>query len=132
MRAWWSQLFVPQNETNLRSRYDCSLLCLELPIQNTASWPPVFLSLRIDRAAYRTMGADGALHFDLGSALGGGMSAANELIRELTCKRSGPGNETRTLQKRPPVHRREHRPDEAAETWTSCSGATERAVWRLG
>src|ERR1700745_760567 len=50
MRAWWSQLLVPQNETNLRSRYDCSLLCLELPIQNTASGPPFSLSLRIARS----------------------------------------------------------------------------------
>src|SRR5690242_21510928 len=32
-------LFVPKYDTNLRSRYDCSLLCLELPIQNTASGP---------------------------------------------------------------------------------------------
>src|SRR5204863_9020413 len=47
MRAWWSQLLLPQNDTNLRSRYDCSLLCLELPIQNTASGPPFSLSLRI-------------------------------------------------------------------------------------
>src|SRR5215813_8184149 len=47
MRAWWSQLFVPQKETNFRSRYDCSLLCLELPTQNTASGPPFSLSLRI-------------------------------------------------------------------------------------
>src|SRR6201981_1399176 len=47
MRAWWSQLLVPQKDTNLRSRYDCSLLCLELPIQNTASGPPLSLSLRI-------------------------------------------------------------------------------------
>src|ERR1700746_295112 len=47
MRAWWSQLLVPQKETNLRSRYACSLLCLELPIQNTASGPPFSLSLRI-------------------------------------------------------------------------------------
>src|SRR5215469_15795259 len=39
-------LLVPKNDTNLRSRYDCSLLCLELPIQNTASGPP-FGSLRI-------------------------------------------------------------------------------------
>src|SRR5215470_17521857 len=47
MRAWWSQLLVPQKDTNLRSMYDCSLLCLELPIQNTASGPPFSLSLRI-------------------------------------------------------------------------------------
>src|SRR5690349_14574093 len=39
MRAWWSMLFVPKYETNLRSRYDCSLLCFELPTQNTASGP---------------------------------------------------------------------------------------------
>src|SRR5262249_52029219 len=36
-----------QKETNLRNRYDCSLLCLELPIQNTASGPPFSLSLRM-------------------------------------------------------------------------------------
>jgi hypothetical protein len=47
MRAWWSMLFVPKYETNLRSRYDCSLLCLELPTQNTASGPD---SLRIARS----------------------------------------------------------------------------------
>src|SRR5271157_5172357 len=47
MRAWWSQLLVPQKDTNLRSRYACSLLCLELPIQNTASGPPFTLSSRI-------------------------------------------------------------------------------------
>ena len=35
---------VPKNDTNLRSRYDCSLLCLDEPTQNTASGP---LSLRI-------------------------------------------------------------------------------------
>ena len=43
MRAWWSQLFEPHIETNLRSRYACSLLCLDEPTQNTASGP---LSLR--------------------------------------------------------------------------------------
>src|SRR5215471_18497135 len=37
-------LFVPKNDTNLRIRYDCSLLCFELPTQNTASGPD---SLRI-------------------------------------------------------------------------------------
>src|SRR5580693_2111749 len=47
MRAWWSQLLVPQKDTNLRSRYACSLLCLELPTQNTASGPPFALSLRM-------------------------------------------------------------------------------------
>src|SRR6478752_8873487 len=39
MRAWWSQLLLPKYETNLRNRYDCSLLCFELPTQNTASGP---------------------------------------------------------------------------------------------
>src|SRR4030095_2741724 len=42
MRAWWSQLFVPQNETNLRKRYACSLLCLELPTQKIESGPDSF------------------------------------------------------------------------------------------
>src|SRR6266542_3090590 len=31
MRAWWSQLFEPKNDTNLRIRYDCSFECFELP-----------------------------------------------------------------------------------------------------
>src|SRR3954463_10026470 len=44
MRAWWSVLFVPKSRTHLHSRYDCSLLCLEEPIQNVASGP---LSFRI-------------------------------------------------------------------------------------
>src|SRR6478609_7522621 len=44
MRAWWSQLLLPKYDTNLRNRYDCSLLCFELPTQNTASGPD---SLRI-------------------------------------------------------------------------------------
>src|SRR6478609_11591198 len=43
MRAWWSMLFVPNMETNLRSKYDCSLLCLDEPIQNVASGPDSFL-----------------------------------------------------------------------------------------
>src|SRR6185295_144028 len=44
MRAWWSVLFVPQRRTHLHSNSDCSLLCLEDPITNSASGP---LSLRI-------------------------------------------------------------------------------------
>src|SRR5258706_11164392 len=36
-------LLVPKNDTNLRSRYDCSLLCLEEPIQKVASGPLSFL-----------------------------------------------------------------------------------------
>src|SRR6185503_4009000 len=43
MRAWWSMLFVPKNDTNLPNRYDCSLLCFEEPIQNVASAPDSFL-----------------------------------------------------------------------------------------
>src|SRR4051812_1021789 len=39
MRAWWSQLLLPQSDTNLRIRYDCSLLCFDEPTQNTASGP---------------------------------------------------------------------------------------------
>src|SRR5687768_2543120 len=36
-------LFVPNIDTNLRRRYDCSLLCLDEPIQNVASGPDSFL-----------------------------------------------------------------------------------------
>src|SRR3990172_4039618 len=39
MRAWWSQLLVPQSETNFRSSCDCSLLCLDEPTKYAASWP---------------------------------------------------------------------------------------------
>src|SRR5919106_4635486 len=39
-------LFVPNIDTNLRSRYDCSLLCLEEPIQNVASAVDSFLICR--------------------------------------------------------------------------------------
>src|SRR5512140_1504298 len=46
MRAWWSQLLLPPRLTNLRSRYDCSLLCLDEPIQYIASGP---LALRRSR-----------------------------------------------------------------------------------
>src|ERR1700730_1886678 len=35
-------LLVPKNDTNLRIRYACSLLCFELPTQNTASAPDSF------------------------------------------------------------------------------------------
>src|SRR2546427_578858 len=47
MRAWWSVLFVPQSRTHLHRSCDCSLLCLEEPITNSASGPPFSLSLRI-------------------------------------------------------------------------------------
>src|SRR5437899_3114118 len=36
-------LFVPKNDTNFRSRYDCSLLCFELPTQKIESGPDSFL-----------------------------------------------------------------------------------------
>src|SRR5688572_22596272 len=36
-------LFVPNMETNLRNSIDCSLLCLDEPIQNVASAPSFFL-----------------------------------------------------------------------------------------
>src|SRR5476651_1025618 len=36
-------LLVPKNDTNLRNKYDCSLLCLLDPIQNVASGPLSFL-----------------------------------------------------------------------------------------
>src|SRR5690349_5189201 len=39
-------LFVPNIDTNLRKRYDCSLLCLDEPIQNVASGPDSFLMSR--------------------------------------------------------------------------------------
>ena len=47
IRAWWSQLLVPKNDTNLRIRYDCSLLCFERPTQKIASGPDSFLIARI-------------------------------------------------------------------------------------
>src|SRR6266705_2927977 len=37
-------LLVPKNDTNLRIRYACSLLCFELPTQNTESGPDSFRS----------------------------------------------------------------------------------------
>ena len=43
MRAWWSMLLVPKNDTNLRSKYACSLLCLLEPTQKVASGPLSFL-----------------------------------------------------------------------------------------
>src|SRR5437660_8745037 len=36
-------LLVPKNDTNFRSRYDCSLLCFELPTQKIESGPDSFL-----------------------------------------------------------------------------------------
>src|SRR6187549_526492 len=42
MRAWWSQLLLPQRVIHLRSRYDCSLLCFDEPTTKTESGPLVF------------------------------------------------------------------------------------------
>ena len=39
MRAWWSQLLLPQKLTNLRIRYACSLLCLDEPTRRPQSGP---------------------------------------------------------------------------------------------
>ena len=55
-----------------------------------------------------------------GGAFGGGVGLADQVERQLAGERPGPGDETRTLQKRPPIHRREL-PGEAAESWTSCA-----------
>src|SRR5882672_7628039 len=44
MRAWWSVLLVPKRRTHLHIRYDCSLLCLDEPMNISASGPD---SLRI-------------------------------------------------------------------------------------
>src|SRR3981189_976660 len=47
MRAWWSVLLLPQSRAHLHSREACSLLCLDEPMRNSASGPPLFLSSRI-------------------------------------------------------------------------------------
>src|SRR5678815_737352 len=47
MRAWWSQLLLPHRLTHLRSRYDCSLLCLDEPTRNIESGPLCFFSSSI-------------------------------------------------------------------------------------
>src|SRR5437667_2093735 len=39
MRAWWSQLLLPQKLTHLRNRYDCSLLCFDEPTMKIESGP---------------------------------------------------------------------------------------------
>ena len=70
----------------------------------------------VDRAADRAMRADGALHFGLGGlAFLLRLGLADGAIGKLACERPGPGNETRALQKRPPVHRRILSSDEAAK-----------------
>src|SRR5262245_39974325 len=39
MRAWWSQLLLPQRLIHLRNRYDCSLLCFDEPTMKIESTP---------------------------------------------------------------------------------------------
>src|SRR5208282_248175 len=84
----------------------------------------------VDRAANRAVRAYGAL--DLGVAwrcLRGGVGLADDAKRKLAGERSGPGNQARALQKRPPIHRRNLGSGVAAETWTSCRGALWRATF---
>ncbi len=197
MRAWWSMLFVPKNDTNLRIRYDCSLLCLELPTQNTASGPDSFLiasrrsptsliawshgifchlpltsfigdfsrcefscmpcsrteaplaqcaprlsgesntgSCRIQTPFSTTASTEQPTEQCVHTvrltstlrrcAVGCRVGLADHVVRQLAGERPGPGDETRTLQKRPPVHRRELGSGEAAETWTGCRDAFGR------
>src|SRR3982750_908737 len=47
MRAWGSQLLLPQRLIHLRSRYDCSLLCFDEPTTNSESGPLCFFSSSI-------------------------------------------------------------------------------------
>src|SRR5678815_5419806 len=47
MRAWWSQLLLPHRLIHLRSKYACSLLCLEEPTRKSESGPLCFFSSSI-------------------------------------------------------------------------------------
>jgi hypothetical protein len=77
------------------------------------------------------MGADRALD-DGFASFAFSLGFAHEVERQLAGERPGPGNETRTLQKRPPIHCRSRSSGKAAETWTSCAGAFRDAVLRFG
>src|SRR5438876_13788 len=90
-------------------------------------YPHAVLDHRVDRAADRAVGAHRALDFDLAGSFAGGVGLADHAIRKLTGERSGPGDETRTLQKRPPIHRGKLGSRVTAKTWTSCRGALSRA-----
>jgi hypothetical protein len=77
--------------------------------------------------------ADGSLDFHLRRIpVGGRVGLADQVEGNLAGERSGPGDETRTLQKRPPVHRRESSSCDAAETWTSCAGGVGRTIVYFG
>ncbi len=66
MRAWWSQLLVPQKAANLRCRYEPSLLALEEPHQNTASGPDLSRMLSI-RSPISSMAWSQLMRFHLPS-----------------------------------------------------------------
>src|SRR6185369_13042688 len=70
------------------------------------------------RAADGAVGADGALHFGRDGGVLGSLGLADGAIGELARECPGPCCETRALQKRPPIHRRERNPRETAKTWT--------------
>src|SRR2546425_12364996 len=85
------------------------------------AYPDAILDDGVDRATDRAVGADGALDLDFPArAFVFSVCFADDVVRQWTGERSGPRNEARTFQKRPPIHRRELRSREAAETWTSC------------
>ncbi len=71
IRAWWSQLLVPQNDTNLRNRYDCSLLCFELPTQKMASGPDSLrMSSILALTSFSACSHDSRCHLPLTSFIG--------------------------------------------------------------
>src|SRR6185436_15847638 len=61
----------------------------------------------VDRATHRAMRADGALDLDFRRLFLYHFGLADQLRRQLTCERPSAYNETRALQKRPPIDRRE-------------------------
>src|SRR5687768_12884222 len=71
MRAWWSVLLVPNRRTNLHSRYDCSLLCFEEPIQNVASAPDsLFMVFNFWEISSSAWSHDTRFHFPPSSFIG--------------------------------------------------------------
>src|SRR5439155_8572730 len=91
----------------------------------------------MNRAADRAMRANRLLDLDLDCvAFRSGVGLADHVVRKLTRKRPGPDHEARTLQKRPPVHRRKRGSRVAAETRTGCRdlviGACVGALTSLG
>src|SRR5213593_355459 len=84
-------------------------------------YPDTILDDGVNRATHRAVRTDGTFDFDFpAGAFGCRVGLADDVIRQLAGEYSGPGDEARTFQKRPPIHRRELRSREAAETWTSC------------